>query len=262
MKLRAILVLFAALVLMPAAAAAQDPGRDRIERELDLTDLRIEQAQTLLSGADSDRARAEVDLAVALQGQARGAFNGSQYAFAGRLTLEARGHADRAIAIMKGPDPEGVQAQLERTRDMLERARERVEECNQTRARSMIRVAFEMQSRAERAARDGRYLAALQLTVNARERGLQALRLCNLEENRQEGAERALRRTDEGIQRAMESVGPDAPEVARRSLERARDMQERAWREYRAERWEASLRLTQSARAFAHRALRLAGARR
>jgi hypothetical protein len=42
-------------------------------------------------------------------------------------------------------------------------------------------------------------------------------------------------------------------------LARAIETQERAYREFRAERHEASLRLTQSARTLAHRAIRLAG---
>ena len=43
----------------------------------------------------------------------------------------------------------GVLAQLERTRELLDRARERIEECNLDRARAMLRVALEMQARAE-----------------------------------------------------------------------------------------------------------------
>ena len=246
------------LIAMPAVAAAQDLTRDRVQTALELTDRRIEQAEMLIAGSDNERARTEVDLAVSLQAQARTAFGGTQLALAMRLTLEARLHADRAIAILQGPNPDGVLAQLERTRELLDRARERIEECDQLRARAMIRAAFEMQVRAETAAREGRFLAALQLTMSARERAHRALRLCRMDENLQESADRALQRTDQLIERARDRVA-EGSESARAALSRSIELQGRAWIEFRAGHFEASLRLTQSARAFAHRAIRLSG---
>src|SRR5262249_57229176 len=110
------------------------------------------------------------------------------------LKLRARARADSAISIIQGlPDPDRVVSQVERTRDLLDRARDRIEECDSDRAHSLLHVALDMQGRAEAAARDSRYLAALQLTLSARERGLRALRLCNVQDNLQDTAERALR---------------------------------------------------------------------
>src|SRR5439155_15736205 len=124
--------------------------------------------------------------------------------------------ADRAIAIINGlPDPDRVLSQLERTREMLERARGRIEECNQDRPRALLNAASDMQRRAEDAAHGGHYLAALQLTMGARERVLRALRQCNVANDDQDGAERGLRRTDEVIQRAQERLGGNPPEKAR-----------------------------------------------
>ena len=116
-----------------------------------------------------------------------------------------------------------------------------------------------MQRRAEDAASSERYLAALQLTMSARERALRALRLCNLEENVRDGAERALRRTDDILARAQEAVSAHEDPRARAALGRAVDLQSEARREFAADRLDSSLRLTQSARNFALRALRLAG---
>lgn len=262
MKLRfgtPLLLLIAALALLAPAARAQDLTPDRVQFALDLTDRRIDQAQAQVGGSGNERARAELTLATSTQAEAKRVFAGNQLAFALRLTLEARGHADRAIAILRGPDPDAVAAQIERTRDLLERARDRIEECDQPRARALIRIAFEMQARAETAGRDGRFLAALQLTVSARERGLRALRLCHLDENLQESADRALQRTDELLSRARDRVEERASEEARRAVDRGFDFQQRARGEYGAQHYEASLRLTQTARSFAHRALRLTG---
>lgn len=251
------------LVVQAQPVRAQDLTPDRVQYALDVTDRRIEQAELLDSNSDDETAHAELTLAVDLQGRARSAFTSAQLALAIRLTLDARGHADRAIAIIKGlPDPDRVVTQLERTREMLERARERMEDCRDDRARAMLQVATEMQTRAEGAAQAGRYLAALQLTMSARERTLRALRLCRLEVNLGESAERALHRTDDVIQRARDAVARSGGEPARRALAQAIDLQAEAVHEFRAEHYEASLRLTTSARAFAHRAIRLSGGMR
>lgn len=243
---------------LPVAVFAQDPTGDRVQVALDLTDRRIEQAQVLAAGSDNERAEAEIAVAVDLQARAMEAYNASQLRVALDLTLNARRHADRAIALLKNlPDPDRVSVQLERTRELIDRARDRIEECNSDRARALLRVATEMQERAEAAARDGRYLAALQLTLSARERALRSLRLCNLEDNTHDAAERALRRTREVIDRAREVVAEHGNDAARNLLGRAIELQEQAEAQFRLEHFEASLRQTQSARAMAHRAVRL-----
>jgi head-tail adaptor len=249
-----------ALAVGAAVAGAQTVASDRVQLALDLTDHRIEQAQSVLAGATNPRAQLELDAAVNMQGLAKAAFNASQWLRAMDLTLGARGHADRAIAIIRGlPDPDQVRTQLERTRELLDRARERIEDCDNPRARAMLRIAFEMQARAEGAAQELRFLGALQLTMSARERAMKALRLCNLEENLRESAERALRRTDEIIARAQDIVSERGTDQARDALSRSMQIQERAHAEFRAEHFEASLRMTQASRTFAYRAIRLSG---
>lgn len=249
-----------AIASLPASAFAQDG--ERVLAALEQTDNVIARAQEVVAGADNDRAQLELDAAVRLQGQARSEFAASRFVVALDLTLRARAHAGRAISLVAGlPDPDRVLAQLERTRELLDRTRDRIEECNSDRARAMLRAAHEMQIRAEAAARDGRFLAALQLTMSARERALRALRICRVEDNLKDAAERALTRTDELISRARDIVGDSENERARQALRRAVELQAEAWVQFRAAHHEASLRITQSARTFAHRAIRLAGSR-
>jgi hypothetical protein len=249
-----------AVVAIASPAAAQT--RDDVQVALDRTDDLIARAQEVVSTADNTQAEAELAFAVQLQAQAKGAFGTGSYRLALDLTFKARVRADRAIALVRGlPDPDRVLVQLERTRELLDRARDRIEECDIDRARALLRAAFEIQARAEASARDGRYLAALQLTMSARERALRALRICNLEDNLREAAERALTRTDELISRARDVVADHENDQARQALGRAIEVQAEAWVQFRADHLEASLRLTQSARTFAHRAIRLAGAR-
>lgn len=252
-------VLALAAIVFGAPAGAQT--RDDVLLALERTDDLIARAQEVVGGSDNQQALDELSFAIRIQGDARTSFASGRLTIAYDLTMRARLHADRAIALIKGlPDPDRVLAQLERTRELLDRARERIEECNVDRARSLLRAAVEMQDRAESSAREGRYLAALQLTLSARERAHRALRLCNLDENLNESAERALARTDELIARAREVVRQTDVEGAHRALDRAVEVEAEAWTQFRAQHFEASLRLTQSARTSAHRAIRLAGA--
>lgn len=248
-----------ALVCWAMPAGAQEMSAPRVQEAIDLTDRRIEVAETLVAGAASNQPAAlELNAAHDLQIRAKSTYSANQLALAFRLTTEARGHAERAIAIVRGlPDPSRVSTQVERTRDILERARERLTDCDNERARALLRVATEMQTRAETALRESRFLAALQLTMSARERAFKALRLCNIEESLQVSANRALQKTDEVITRAQDAVSDSQSEQARQALARAESLQSDATREYRAEHYEAALRLTQSARALAHRAIRL-----
>ena len=255
------------LLLPVASAHAQDLTGERVRTALERTDERITLAQSLVAGADNARARLEVEAAISLQGQARTAYDQAMAASgdlrlhllqqAADLTLRARARADRAISLIQGlPDPERVLSQVERTRELLDRARERIESCDSDRAHALLRASLDMQVRAEAAARESRYLAALQLTLSARERGLRALRLCNMEENLQDAAERAIHRTDEVLARAHDIVG-DARGRAQEVLRRADRVQAEAQVQFRAAHFEAALRMTQSARTLAYRAIRL-----
>ena len=258
-------------LLAPLALAhAQDVTGDRTRSALERTDERIRLAQSLVAGADNAQAELELNAAIGIQAQARSVFDQGMAASGDTrlrllqqsvdLTLRARARADRAISLIQGlPDPDRVLSQVERTREMLDRARNRIEGCDSDRAQALLRAALDMQTRAEAAARESRYLAALQLTLSARERGLRALRLCNMEENLQEAADRALHRTDQVISRARELVARADHERAKDVLTRAERVQGQAYEQVRGGHFEAALRVTQSARTLAYRAVRLAG---
>lgn len=246
----------AALVGAPRDAVAQANLAGRVQESIEVTERRIELAESLVPQADPSRATSEIALARQLQARARSAFASTQFGLAEKSTLEARNHADRAIAIVRGlPDPDRVQVQVERTAELAERARERLADCTDTRARALLRVALEMQGRAEAGVRESRHLAALQLTMSARERLFKAMRLCNVAENLGENAARALSRTDDVIARAGEVSEADETGPAREQLARAVSLQAEAKSEYRDEHFESALRLTHTARLIAKRVL-------
>ena len=241
-----------------APARAQDAAR--AQDEIAITDIRIDRATTLLATNPSAEAQAALDRARDLQLRARSALSARQPAIAVRLTLEARDLANRAISIVQGlPDPARVTAQLERTREIIQGARDRIGDCTLDRAHFLFQVAIAMEERAEDAAAEERYLAALQLTTKARDSALRAMRLCNLGDDARVSAERALRRTDEIIVRAQDAVAGHGDARARDALARATMLQSEARRQFVAEHFDPCLRFTQSARASAYRAIRLTG---
>ena len=253
---RVVQCMLLAMLLVPAVPAWAQI--DRVAGELETTDRRIERAQSVVSDRANTQAQDELAEAGRVQANARTAMAQGHPRIAIDLTYRARAHADRAIALISRlPDPDRVLAQLQRTRELIDRARDRMQECTRDPARAMLGTASDMQDRADEAGQAGRYLAAIQLTLVARERAHQALRLCDLSDNAQEGAARALQRTDNLIQRAHDQAG--LPDVARGPLQHAVELQARAWQEYRDQHYESSLRSTLSARTFAFRAARLSG---
>jgi hypothetical protein len=257
--LRTILAIVLGLMLSgPALAQLSPPDPQRLQDAIDVTDRRIQQAQELLAGAPNLAASAEVDQAVSLQGLAKQAFAQARYSAAARATFDARMHADRAIAILRGlPDPNRVRDQLDRTREILDRARDRLAHCDVSAARELLRIALDMQARAEASYGETRYLAALQLTMSARERALRALQLCNAGESIDETVASALQRTDDLLSRAHEQVDPSAHERARQLLANADNQQARGRTEAQAGHAHVALRLTRMAREQAVRAERL-----
>jgi hypothetical protein len=258
--LPAILAIVLGLGLSSQASAQLPPPPDpaRLQDEIDITDRRIQQAQELLTGAPNLNAQAEVDQAVALQSLAKEAYAQARYAAAGRATFDARLHADRAVAILRGlPDPGRVRDQLDRTHEILDRARDRLSHCDNSGARELLRIAIDMQGRADASFGETRYLAALQLTMSARERALRALQLCNAGESLDETVASALQRTDDMLSRVHEHVDPSDHERARQLLANADNQQSRAKTEAQAGRPGVALRFTRMAREQAQRAERL-----
>jgi len=255
----AILVIALGL-LVSGPALAQLPPMDpqRLQDAIDVTDRRIQQAQELLSGAPNQAAQAEVDQAVALQALAKSAFAQSRYAAAARATFDARLHADRAVAILRGlPDPARVRDQLDRTHEILDHARDRLSHCDVAAARELLRIAIDMQGRADGSFSEMRYLAALQLTISARERAFRALQLCNAGESIDETVASAIQRTDDLLSRVHEHVDPSDHERARQLLANADNEQARAKTEAQDGHVRVALRFTRMARDQAERADRM-----
>jgi len=256
--LQTIVAIVLGLWLTRPALAQLPPDPQRLQDAIDVTDRRIEQAQELLAGLPNLAAQAEIDQASSLQTLAKQAFAQSRYAAAARATFDARMHADHVIAILRGlPDPNRVRDQLDRTHEILDRARDRLAHCDNSAARELLRIAIDMQGRADASFSETRYLAALQLTMSARERGLRALQLCNAGESLDETVASAIQRTDDLMSRVHEQVDPSDHERARQLLANADNQQSHAKSEAQASHARQALRFTRMARDQAERAERL-----
>lgn len=233
------------------------PDGPRVIEAIDATQRRIDLAESLAGSTPTTVVAGEIALAKELQLRATSAYASGQYFMAGRATMDARGHADRAIAMIKGlPDPERVAIQLERTQDELERAQERLADCPEPRALALLSAAKDMKARADLALDGRRYLAALQLSNGARERLQKALRICQVYEASQVDAQRALQRTDEVVARVRERVSNGASPQERQMLASAEALQADAHAEYQRGHYESSLRMTLVARVRTKRILR------
>jgi hypothetical protein len=146
-----------------------------------------------------------------------------------------------------------VSIQLERTRDLLGRSRERLSSCDRPEAHQAIDDADMLQARADSALAEGRSLAAQELSLEARERTFRALQNCNLGEDLPGTVNFALKRTDQVLAHARGNA-PVNP-AAQQSLDEAARLQARAQQEFRQQHVDESLKLTHSARAAARRAV-------
>jgi hypothetical protein len=269
-KLFTVLLLVTGLAALAAEGVQAQINPDllvRVQTAVEMTDHRIEYAQGLLAACQEEQARFHFSLAVDLQGRAKARLSSAavnaDLEIVMMLTLQARDHANQAIALARCcVEGARIEAQLDRTQELLERARERVENCRVDRARAMLHAAVELQTRARMVFREGRCLVALQLTMQARERALDALRLCGFEERTEDRVQHFLAQTDLLIDRARQVVEEHGGERAQAALALAVDLQARAYAQFREGHFEAALRLSKSARTAAERAIRIAKAGR
>src|SRR5437016_10400741 len=123
------LAMAAALLLGAGPAAGQCP---EVQREADLTDARLAQAGPIVSAADNAEARSDLALATDFQARSRLEIGAGRCLVALNFTRRARLRALHAVSLVRGlPDPDRIQVQLERSREILDRSRERLRDGDQ-----------------------------------------------------------------------------------------------------------------------------------
>lgn len=259
------LLLLIAALLAPSRSAAQigDIIRDitRINLELQKTDLLIERADELAASSDNPVVDQFVERARETQGEAWRNFNQrteAGYRLAYQLTLQARNLVKSAFdnGRRTGSFEGGVLNRLEQVQDLLDRFRERLNESTDGRSdlESLYESSRERLARAWDFYRNGNYRPALKLAEQVensiarlvrtvddknRERGLYERRSeatrelvadarTSLSGCTSPAAEQQVSEAETALRQADELIAASRPGLALKSLQRARDLAQRA----------------------------------
>ncbi len=157
--------------------------------------------------------------------------------------------ADTIMA--QGSDREMLESAVDRTGQVIERAREIVGRSNSERAKSLLEAAIRLQAHAEELISvsspvygDAQAISAGKYTRSAREKALRAIAIARQMAENEDYIRRRLERSDELIRRATDKAGPEPPENVRLVLASARDKHQRAVELFRNRRYKMSLQLS------------------
>lgn len=198
-------------------AAGIDP--ERVREEVRRTrDLMAEFGPAIVK-ANVPRANQLWKMAQTEQSAAENHLAASRYGYALKFTMAAREHGRAAFAAIRGRvGVERVGRELDRTDGLIEKAKDRLGRLSTRRATDVLNKAVELQRQARQAFADGRPLAALKLTMAARDLLLRAW-----ESGRPEVAaelvEQALAENDALVGEWAEAIRADADSPAAKLLE-------------------------------------------
>lgn len=136
-----------------------------------------------------------------------------------------------------------VRIELERTDEVIERAKEAVRSTNAPVAGLALQKAIELQKGARDWFHHRRLLMAYNQTIKAREQAKSALVRCRLTEQGETVVLRKLERAAELLERAKEAMPPGPDGRLRAIYESAKNNLNRAWEFYRIQRYRAALKL-------------------
>ena len=138
---------------------------------------------------------------------------------------------------------EKVRIELERTDEVIERAKEAVRSTNAPVVRLALQKAIELQKGAREWFRHRRLLVAYKQTLEARELAKKALVRSRLTEQGETVVLRKLERAAELLERAKETMPPGPDGRLQTLFESAKDNLIRAWEFYRTQQYRAALKL-------------------
>lgn len=144
-----------------------------------------------------------------------------------------------------------VEAEIEKTDRVIEKARELLDETGAPRGRGALDMAERLQNQAKQSFTNNNLRIALGLTREARDRALASLSGIRRGEDNEEAVERELDRTDRVIEEVTDKFS--GGQMAMRRLDQARTTQNRAWELFRNRQLRSALKLTLEARDTAAR---------
>jgi len=165
-----LMVLIIAGIIICFADQAFAQIREEVEKELDRTDRVIERAKEAVAESSNPKAQYLLKLTMNLQGRAKEAFEGERFWLAAKLTLRAREKAFEAIGVTKRSEENEnlVLKAIERTDQIIAKAKEKIFSTENQRAFSLLEVAIRNQQRAKEFYHEHKLKVALKLTLKAR----------------------------------------------------------------------------------------------
>jgi hypothetical protein len=238
-----------------ALMVAVDP--ERIREEIGRTSEIMNELGPIISRANEPKALELWRMAQGEQASAKDQFNNKRYRLALKFTLAARLHTKTAFDVVRRlADPEKVQAELDRTGELIVRAREPVRASGNQRAQQLLEKAGTWQDQALAALRDRRLGQALKLTLAARDLAIRAWELARGTAN-PVLVEQALNETDRLIENWTQAITESDNEEARGLLAQAQEHQKKAQEGFALRKLKPAFTETSIARRLLQRAIDL-----
>ncbi len=164
-----------------------------------------------------------------------------------------------AALAQSGQVRERLMDELQRTDEILIRAREAVISTSSSKAKLAYDQAVALQDKAKERFRAGpggdNYQIAARLTVDARQRAQEAVSVARTVSQNESALLRLLERTDELMQLVQDALGASDDRAVAGMYQSARDQLDRAWSFYREQQYRASLKLAKQVERAARKML-------
>ncbi len=239
-------------------SSAQGQIRENIERELKRTDVVIRRAKEAVLESRNPKAENLLLMATNLQGKAKEAFSMIKYRLALQLTLKGREKAYEAIGFTKRDEENEnlVLKVIERTDQIINKAKEVVGELRKRRLASLLQMAIDNQQKAKEFFKEHKPKMALKLSLKAKEMAQRILTMAKGEKRVDRLAEKELKKTDELTQKTWLIVQESQDQKAKKLFDRSTRLQEKAWNLFHQGRFTGAIKESRKARELVRKALR------
>ncbi|MFH2054319.1 MAG: hypothetical protein ABIJ61_00035, partial [bacterium] len=152
------------------AAGQGPPSDDRFRGELEQTDQLIDEAKDLLADTENPKAEQLLGQAVEMQQRAWDAYHDNSHQMLGQYSKLARDLVTQALGLLQRgfENRSFVEQELERTADILDRARDLIAGSDAPLAQTLLEQAADLQERGREFMQQQQLRRALQLSLRAR----------------------------------------------------------------------------------------------
>ncbi|OYD15268.1 hypothetical protein CH330_06165 [candidate division WOR-3 bacterium JGI_Cruoil_03_51_56] len=229
----------------------------RVEEEVRRTAEIMNEAGPVIIRSEIPKALELWRVAKGEQETSRRAFENKYFLLALKFTMAARVHTRTAFGIVRRKgNPDRVQKEVERTKELLDKAAEQTKLVSDDRVHELLHRANDWQDQAVVALRAGQLPRALKFTFSARDLLLRVWRMVRGPAN-PELVEQALAETDRLVEQWADAIRQQSSKEALDMLERALEHQTKAQEHFGQRKLQPALQETSLARRLLNRAVEL-----